>query len=98
MFASARVMAPVVALVFREMVSKPVIAANHGGLKEIVENNKTGILFEPNNKVKLKEAIEFFICNKEQLAIYGTQGEKRANVHFSLKKHVDAFIHLYKII
>jgi glycosyltransferase involved in cell wall biosynthesis len=77
---------------------KPVIAANHGGLKEIVENNKTGILFEPNNKVKLKEAIEFFICNKEQLAIYGTQGEKRANIHFSLKKHVDAFIHLYKII
>jgi glycosyltransferase involved in cell wall biosynthesis len=77
---------------------KPVIAANHGGLKEIVENNKTGILFEPNNKLKLKEAIEFFICNKEQLAIYGTQGEKRANVHFSLKKHVYAFIHLYKII
>jgi glycosyltransferase involved in cell wall biosynthesis len=77
---------------------KPVIAANHGGLKEIVENNKTGILFEPNNKLKFKEAIEFFICNKEQLAIYGAQGEKRANIHFSLKKHVDAFIHLYKTI
>jgi glycosyltransferase involved in cell wall biosynthesis len=77
---------------------KPVIAANHGGLKEIVENNKTGILFEPNNKVKLQEALDFFICNKEQLTIYGAQGEKRAKVHFSLKKHVHAFTNLYNTI
>ena len=77
---------------------KPVIASNHGGLKEIVVHNKTGILFEPNNTLKLKKAVEFFISNKEILYAYGLEGEKRAKHTFSLKKYIDNFIQLYKSI
>ncbi|QNM85184.1 glycosyltransferase family 4 protein [Polaribacter pectinis] len=77
---------------------KPVIASNHGGLKEIIVNNKSGVLFEPNNKSELKKAIEFFISNKEQMSVYGLEGEKRAKNEFSLKKYVDNFTQLYKSI
>ena len=77
---------------------KPVIASNHGGLKEIIVNNKSGVLFEPNNKSELKKAIEFFISNKELMSVYGLEGEKRAKNEFSLKKYVDNFTQLYKSI
>ena len=36
---------------------KPVISSNHGGSKDIIENEKTGWLVEPGNPVKLSEKI-----------------------------------------
>jgi len=38
-------------------MSKPVISSNHGGSKDIIENEKTGWLVEPNNSQKLAEKI-----------------------------------------
>ena len=40
---------------------RPVIAANHGGLSEIVIHNETGYLFEPNNSESLAESIQKYI-------------------------------------
>lgn len=74
---------------------KPVIASNHGGLKEIVEHNKTGLLFEPNNKNELKKAIETLIDNPDLITLYGEEGEKRAKLEFSLEKYVNNFKDLY---
>jgi glycosyltransferase involved in cell wall biosynthesis len=74
---------------------KPVIASNHGGLKEIVVHNKTGVLFEPNNKIVLKKAIETFIVNQDLIPLYGKEGEKRAIVKFSLEKYITDFKSLY---
>jgi glycosyltransferase involved in cell wall biosynthesis len=74
---------------------KPVIASNHGGLKEIVEHNKTGLLFEPNNETDLKKSIENLINNQHLIKQYGEQGEKRAKLEFSLVKYVNNFKALY---
>jgi glycosyltransferase involved in cell wall biosynthesis len=74
---------------------KPVIASNHGGLKEIVEHNNTGLLFEPNNEADLKKSIENLINNKSLIKQYGEQGEKRAKFEFSLLKYVNNFKALY---
>ncbi len=74
---------------------KPVIASNHGGLKEIVVPNKTGLLFEPNNKVELKKAIETLIASKDLITMYGEEGEKRAKLEFSLEKYINNFKALY---
>lgn len=74
---------------------KPVIASNHGGLKEIVVPNKTGLLFEPNNKVELKKAIETLIASKDLITMYGEEGEKRAKLEFSLEKYINSFKALY---
>lgn len=40
---------------------KPVIAANHGGITEIVTHNQTGYLFEPNNMRSFADNILKFI-------------------------------------
>ncbi len=74
------------------MVSKkPVVAANHGGLTEIVIPNKTGILFEPNNEIVLADALIELLNSSEKRKSFGEQGYLRANTYFSLKSHVDKF-------
>jgi D-inositol-3-phosphate glycosyltransferase len=46
---------------------KPVIAANVGGLAEVVKNNKTGFIVEKENPKELAEAIiKFYSENKEK--------------------------------
>ena len=74
---------------------KPIIASNHGGLKEIVIHHKTGLLFEPNNELDLKKSIESLIINQNLIDLYGNEGEKRAKFDFSLEKYLDKFKDLY---
>ncbi|HMI08395.1 MAG TPA: glycosyltransferase family 4 protein [Flavobacterium sp.] len=73
------------------MSKKPVVAANHGGLTEIVLPNETGLLFEPGNEKRLAEALEQLIVSPEKRAEYGKTGYTRAITHFSLDKHVQQF-------
>ena len=70
------------------MAKKPVVAANHGGLMEIVLNNETGFLVEPNNKTALKEALETLINNPELRATFGENGFQRATENFSIENYV----------
>ena len=70
------------------MAKKPVVAANHGGLTEIVVNNETGFLVEPNNKMALKEALEKLIDNSELRATFGEKGFQRATKNFSIENYV----------
>ncbi len=77
---------------------KPVIGSNHGGLKEIILHNKTGILFEPNNEVALKSSIKKLIDNKNLITLFGEEGEKRAILEFSLENYVNKFKVLYRSI
>ncbi|MFD0990554.1 glycosyltransferase family 4 protein [Mariniflexile jejuense] len=77
---------------------KPVIAANHGGLKEIVLHNNTGLLFEPSNKIALKNAIEKLILNPELITLYGNQGYTRSKLEFSLLKYTNSFKTFYHSI
>ncbi len=70
------------------MASKPVVAANHGGLTEIVINEETGFLVEPNNKSALKEALEKLINNPELRNSFGKNGLQRAIENFSIEKYV----------
>ncbi len=74
---------------------KPVIASNHGGLKEIVEHNKTGFLFKPKSEHDLKCKIEKLIVNQELIKRFGKEGEIRAKKEFSLDKYINNFKALY---
>lgn len=67
--------------------SKPIIASNHGGLAEIVINNKTGILFKPNDINNLKNSLESLICSEEKRIEYGKNGYERAKKLFSVERY-----------
>lgn len=68
---------------------KPVVASNHGGLTEIVVNNKTGFLVEPLNEKDFGEALQKLIDSKNLRETFGEEGYKRAVEEFSLKSYVD---------
>lgn len=73
------------------LAKKPVVASNHGGPTEIVAHNKTGFLFEPNNKKALADAISKLYDEPELRKSFGENGYNRVLETFSLQNHVDHF-------
>lgn len=47
------------------LMKKNVVATTIGGLKEMIDHNRTGLLCPPNDAVALAQAVEMFMCNKE---------------------------------
>jgi len=75
---------------------KPVVAANHGGLKEIVVHNETGLLFEANNPIDLINQLEKLIINKELRINFGINGFNRVKKIFSTTNYINSFEKEYK--
>lgn len=73
------------------LAKKPVVASNHGGPTEIVVNNETGFLFEPNNEIQLANAIQKLIEDQELRNTFGEKGFQRVQSTFSLENHVNHF-------
>lgn len=80
------------------LANKPVVAANHGGIKEIVVHNNTGFLFEPNNTKSLRSFLEILITDKTKFKEFGEKGKIRAKEKFSLNTYADKFVTLYSDI
>jgi glycosyltransferase involved in cell wall biosynthesis len=62
---------------------KAVIAANHGGLKEIVIQGETGILFEAGNPDALASSILYAMHHPERINRMGAAGRKRYQTYFT---------------
>jgi glycosyltransferase involved in cell wall biosynthesis len=75
-------------------LGRPVIAANHGGLPEII-NDSCGILFEPNDINLFNKAITTYINDESLLLKHGKNAKVRFEEEFSLngfyKSLSDAF-------
>ena len=77
------------------LAKKPVIASNHGGPTEIIIQNETGLLFEPNNLNSLSHALEKLIKDKQARTLYGENGFNRVHTTFSLESHVNHFENIF---
>lgn len=77
---------------------KPVIAANHGGLTEIVLPGETGFLFEPNNEDDLANYLKKLINDPQMRGDFGNKGFNRASTVFSLKNHVQQFENIFEAL
>ena len=53
-----------------------IIASNVGGNPEIIENNKTGVLVEPNNAEELIEKISYLLMENEKRMMMAANGLK----------------------
>lgn len=70
------------------LAKKPVIAANHGGLTEIVVNDETGIFVEPGDYNALAEALATLATDEAMRAKLGTAGYERAKSEFSVSQYI----------
>ncbi len=78
-------------------MARPVIAADHGGARETVLNNVSGILFEPGNTGALASAIERLVKTPpEARAGMGRAGRAHIVNNYSLERMCSETIALYR--
>ena len=71
---------------------RPVVAARHGGLVEIVRDNEGGLLFEPISIDDLEEKISLFIENKEYLSIQSLKAKECYTTRFTVEIYKRNFL------
>ncbi|MBP7653874.1 glycosyltransferase [Candidatus Dependentiae bacterium] len=77
----------------------PVIATNVGGNSEIIENNHTGFLIEPQNeKILSDKMFELMTLDRDKRIGLGQLGKTRVLEHFQISRMVKKYEDLYKKI
>lgn len=72
-----------------------VIGANSGGTVEIVDDGKTGLLYDVNSYEDLAAKIEYAINNKDAMKTIAQVGREEAFNKFSITRVVDEVIKIY---
>ncbi|HEX8023202.1 glycosyltransferase [Mucilaginibacter sp.] len=78
-----------------QMLEIPVVATDVDGLNEIVENDVTGYLIEPNNAEKMAEKIELLVDNPQQAKEMGKKGRARVSKLFDIKNNIKILEEFY---
>jgi glycosyltransferase involved in cell wall biosynthesis len=79
------------------MASKiPVIASNSGGVPELIEDGKTGYLFEAGNPRDLAQKMSEFILHPETISIFGEAAYNKI-VNNTLENQVKKVVQIYDL-
>lgn len=74
----------------------PVIASNVGGVRELVEDNKTGFLLHQQSPAELAKKIIYLLKNKNEAQKFGKLGKTKAEKEFSVSTMVKQYQNLYE--
>lgn len=76
---------------------KPVIASQLGGLPEIIQSEKTGLLVQPGNSFALSDAIIRLLRDSDLRVQLGENGFQTATTDYSVSQLIDETERLYQI-
>lgn len=74
---------------------KPVIGSNLGAMAEIIEDSKTGLLFEPGNANDLAEKILWAKNNPEKMREMGLNARKEFEEKYTADKNYEMLMDIY---
>jgi glycogen(starch) synthase len=77
-------------------MARPVVASCVGGLTEVVVDDQTGVLVEPERADLLAAAIEAILVDRARAARLGQAARERATAAFGWLSHVDAYEARYR--
>lgn len=77
-------------------MARPVVAARVGGLPEIIDHEKTGLLFEKNNINDLADAVCFMLQNPDLSITMGKAARQRVLRLFTLERMTREYDVLYQ--
>ena len=75
-----------------QLMKKPVVATNVGGIPELMKDDETGFLVEKGNAEEWIEKLSLLINDKEKRENMGNSGRKFVEENFSWNKIVKEFI------
>jgi len=77
-------------------VGKPVIASNLGGMSELINNSKGGILVPPGDISALAKAMRWILTHEKQAEQMGSSAREYAAKEHSAQIHYERLMHIYK--
>ena len=90
---------PLGRVVFEGMIfKKPVVATNHGGPAEIINNGLNGYLTPPGDAVSLADRIEYIIHNCTEVSGIGEKAIERVKEIFNIAKNVKEIEGVYDTV
>jgi len=75
--------------------SKAIVASQFGGMAEMLQNKKSGLLVDPNNSVALAESIQYLIDNPNKRLEYGQNARDKVLTEYSYEKILNKQVELY---
>ena len=73
----------------------PIIASGVGGIPEIIDDMKNGILVRPKEPVEIEKALEFLIINPDKMALFSQNIQNKILTNFSKERMVSETMALY---
>ena len=77
-----------------QLMKKPVVATNVGGIPELVKNNETGFLIEKGNSLDLIDKISVLVDDKIKREGMGEEGKKFVEKNFSWEIITEKFLQI----
>lgn len=79
-------------------MGKAIIASATGGIVEVIEDGREGILVAPEDSVALAEAIAMLLKDPHTLQSIGKAAQEKVLLHFSIEQCVRQTIQLYEAL
>ena len=73
----------------------PIAATNVGGIPEIIQEGKSGLIVPPKDSQRMAKAILELLSNEKRANTLATQAKKRQQTKFTYEQLVDSTIQLY---
>ncbi len=76
-------------------MAKPVVATHVGGVPELIESGRNGLLVPPRDGLALAEAVLALLKDPERARQLASRGETRIHKHFTLDRMTNQYESLY---
>lgn len=76
----------------------PLVASDHGAMKELITDHKTGLLFTPKDSRDLTAKINYLINNRDATKKMGFNARKEFEVKYTEEKNYNYLINIYRSI
>lgn len=76
-------------------MKKAVVASDAGSIREVIIDNKTGLLIQPKNPLQLAERLVFLHNNPQLISGFGDEGRRLVSERHSIGKMLDRIESIY---
>ena len=77
---------------------KPVVASAVGGIPEVVQHRRTGVLVPPNDPQALAKAVVQLLRDPQSAAVWAQAGGRLIDAHYALERMIDRTAAVYTAV